>query len=171
MVLVIEQYGPIGRQERPKFNFILEKGDTITKVHIESGFVVDSLAFEVLEPSGDVKTIWSDGKVTGKVKFVDGKTAAHESNTIDLIGERITQISGFEGDLYKSHYVVELLIHTDLKPEGYGPFGKKIDTVNHKEFNSPIKSNEPIVGFFGATSLYLGSIGVYISKDTSKTES
>ncbi|XP_074310877.1 uncharacterized protein LOC141646811 [Silene latifolia] len=169
MVLVIEQFGPIGRQEPPKWNFILEKGDKITKVQVESGYVVDSLSFEILEPSGNVKTIWPDGTVSGKIKFVDAKTSANEANTIDLVGERITQISGLEGDLYNSQHAVQLLIHTDFTPEGYGPFGDKTDTTNLKGFKSPATSTEPIVGFFGVTSTYRGgSIGVYISKDTSK---
>ncbi|XP_074310106.1 uncharacterized protein LOC141645820 isoform X1 [Silene latifolia] len=168
MPQVIEQYGPYGSQEKLTFNFILEKGDVITRVRIDSGDVTDALAFEILDTSGNYTTIKSDGTVTpGKLDdSSDGKDDphAHETETLKLNGERITQISGYEGDYFGNRHVVQLLIHTDVRPDGYGPFGHKNLSTNIEPFSSPDPSTGPIVGFFGAQGTYLHSLGVSLQK-------
>ncbi|XP_074310878.1 uncharacterized protein LOC141646813 [Silene latifolia] len=169
MPQVFEQYGPYGSQEKFTFNFILEKGDVIQRLRIESGSVTDFLGFEVLDTAGNYTTIWTDGTVTaGKLddSTDKGNLRAHEVETLNLKGERITQISGYEGDYGGTRHVVQLKIHTAARPEGYGPYGRMENVTDTKAFESPDPSTGPIVGFFGAQGEFLHSLGVSIQKDT-----
>ena len=82
-------------------------------------------------------------------------------------GEYLTRISGKYGYDTGRNYVAigTLTIHTNLHPEGYGPFGLARDNAgNLFEFQSPENVGGPIVGFFGRSNVLLESIGIIVRK-------
>ncbi|KAK9673848.1 hypothetical protein RND81_12G193700 [Saponaria officinalis] len=152
----IEQYGPYGRQTKPTFNFVLERTERIKTVNLGTGSVIDGIGFEIVDQSGNSKTVWFGGN------------GQHESVKIHMqAAEYITQISGLEGEFKGDNYqrnVAQIWIHTNVTPAGYGPYGQARDCRDLKSFKSP--STGPVVGFFGASANLLQSIGVSVRKDT-----
>lgn len=60
--------------------------------------------------------------------------------------------------------VATLKIHTNLNPNGYGPYGQGKDVPNPQKFSSPMLIDGPMVGVFGRHNNYLESVGVLIRK-------
>lgn len=75
----------------------------------------------------------------------------------------MTKISG-KYDEEKCN-VATLMLHTNICPKGYGPFGRQRDVDSLHSFSSPLISNSSIVGIFGRyNTCELESIGVIIKK-------
>ena len=80
-------------------------------------------------------------------------------------GEYMTHISGKHG-LYEhdsQRHVASITIHTNLRPDGYGPYGEAIDVSDVHSFSTTCESGS-IVGLFGKAGQYLDSIGAYVKK-------
>ena len=81
-------------------------------------------------------------------------------------GEYITHISGKHGlcEHDCQRHIASIKIHTNLRPNGYGPYGEAIDVSNVVSFSTTCESGSPIVGLFGKAGRYLDSIGAYVKK-------
>ncbi|KAL9236265.1 hypothetical protein vseg_010959 [Gypsophila vaccaria] len=149
----IVQYGPYGRETKPTFNFILEKTDRIKTVTVGTGSIVDVIGFEIVDQSGNSKTLSYGGH-------------GHETLQIHMTNaEYITKISGLQGEYQFDNYgrnVAQIKIHTNLAPNGYGPYGRALNCRDLKPFDTPAGS---VVGFLGASGTFLQSIGVSAKKE------
>ncbi|KAL2944817.1 Mannose/glucose-specific lectin [Bienertia sinuspersici] len=151
----IEPYGPYGSQLPENYRMQLEEGDRITEVTIRQGAIVDAIGLTVAKKAGNViyQQFGGNGGAPTKVVLSDG--------------EYLTRISGTFGNYkYQANEIVvgTITIHTNLKPTGYGPFGKNGSVENIQKFTSPEQSDNQIVGVFGRSNKYLESIGVFIRK-------
>ncbi|KNA06854.1 hypothetical protein SOVF_177240 [Spinacia oleracea] len=116
------------------WSFELEDGEKITKVMIRHGFIVDGIGFETVKNSNSGIPLSS--------------------------GEFITYISGSYGMYYRETCITTMKIHTNLRPDGYGPYGRAQGAEGVTDFISPLPLNSSIVGFFGSYGVYLASIGI-----------
>lgn len=65
----------------------------------------------------------------------------------------------------KNRNVATLMLHTNICPKGYGPFGRQRDVDSLNSFSSPLIPNSFIFGVFGRyNNCQLESIGVIIKK-------
>ncbi|KNA13444.1 hypothetical protein SOVF_116660 [Spinacia oleracea] len=154
----IEIYGPYGSQLPENFKVQLEYGDRFKEVTVKYGSIVDSLGFVVTKKDGTTVPyqFGGNGFYAGKVTLMDG--------------EYLTRISGIFGNAPKylpdnSVVIGTMTIHTNLNPNGYGPFGKGIDIQNVRNYSSPTMTDGPIVGFLGRSGKFLESAGVMIRKE------
>ncbi|KAL2944842.1 Mannose/glucose-specific lectin, partial [Bienertia sinuspersici] len=148
---VIEPYGPYGSQLPENYRMQLEEGDRITEVTIRHGAIVDAIGLTVAKKNGNTvyQQFGGNGGAPAKIVLEDG--------------EYLTRISGTYGNYqYQENEVVvgSITIHTNLKPIGYGPYGKNGSVENVQKFTSPEQSDGPIVGVFGRNNKYLESVGV-----------
>ncbi|KAL2944818.1 Mannose/glucose-specific lectin [Bienertia sinuspersici] len=152
---VIESYGPYGSLLPENYRMQLEEGDRITELTIRQGDIVDAIGLTIAKKAGSVvyQQFGGNGGTPAKVVLSDG--------------EYLTRISGTYGNykhLANEIVVGTITIHTNLKPTGYGPFGKNKSVENIQKFTSPEQSGSLIVGVFGRSNKYLESIGVLIRK-------
>ncbi|XP_056689584.1 mannose/glucose-specific lectin [Spinacia oleracea] len=151
----IEYYGPYGSNLSENYRMQLVNGERFKEVTVRHGDVVDALRFVVAKPDGTTNTYQFGGN-TGAVSKIALKD-----------GEYLTKISGTSGNYqYQSGKVMiaTVKIHTNLNPNGYGPFGTGRFVVRVENFSSPEKNNLPIVGFMGRNGTYVESVGIMISK-------
>ncbi|XP_057529511.1 horcolin-like [Amaranthus tricolor] len=153
---VIEQYGPYGSQLPENYRFQLAEGEKFCQVTVRHGYIVDAIGFKVAKPDGSTYSVsfGGNGGQESKIDFVDGEY---------LIG-----VSGTYGnyqDQKDQCLIATLKIHTNLNPNGYGPYGQGKDVTNVQKFNSPMLIDGPMVGVFGRHNNYLESLGVLIRKE------
>ncbi|XP_048493771.1 protein GOS9-like [Beta vulgaris subsp. vulgaris] len=156
---VIEQYGPYGSQLPENYRVQLADGEHFTKLTVDSGFVVDGIKFEIAKPDGRTRTVQIGGS--------GPPSSTHFVNKIVLKnGEYLTRVSGTYGyDRDRKQVgVATLKIHTNLNPQGYGPYGKGKNVDNLTCFSSPNKTDSPVVGVFGRCNANIESIGVLLRK-------
>ncbi|KMT12790.1 hypothetical protein BVRB_4g088840 [Beta vulgaris subsp. vulgaris] len=151
---VPEFHGPYGSQLPENYRIELKDGRHITELIIRHHNIVDGIGFVIATPEGGTsfEKLGGNGGKESKIVFKDG--------------ESITRISGTYGycRFRKEDEVSSLKIHTNLSPEGYGPFGKSMDVEAAYEFSSPDLSDSLILGFFGTHNNFLLSIGVISKK-------
>ncbi|XP_021755640.1 protein GOS9-like [Chenopodium quinoa] len=151
-----EQYGPYGSQCPENYSFKLQEGESIKEVIVRHGFIVDAIGFVVAKPCG------------GTYTKMFGGTCGNESKIVLKCGEKITRISGTYGNyVYQGGQclIATMKIHTNLCPNGYGPFGQgKGIEGTAKDFSSPCTLDGPIVGVFGRHHNYLESVGIFVEK-------
>jgi len=118
----------------------------LLSVTIHSGFVVDALEFEYVDQTGQNRTYGPWGGVGG------------HKNTITLgASDFIKKISGTT-DMINGRKVVTSLLLLGNNDKTYGPYGK----AQGAAFTSDrVPKTGYITGFFGTSSRYLDSIGVY----------
>ncbi|XP_021741017.1 protein GOS9-like isoform X2 [Chenopodium quinoa] len=153
---MIEQYGPYGSQCPENYSFQLQEGESIKEVIVRHGFIVDAIGFVVAKPCG------------GTYTKMFGGTCGNESKIVLKCGEKITGISGTNGNYKYQHnqcVIATMKIHTNFCPTGYGPFGQgKGIECSAKEFKSPMPLDGPVVGVFGRHNNYLESVGIFVKK-------
>ncbi|RLN28706.1 mannose/glucose-specific lectin-like [Panicum miliaceum] len=117
----------------------------LESITIQSGVVVDAIAFSYADQAGQKRTAGPWGG-SGRCP-----------NTIQLgPSEFVKGISGTVG-LYRScNVIASLTFVTNVKT--YGPFGLG-DGI---PFTIPVEDNHSVVGFFGRSSTYLDAIGAYV---------
>lgn len=147
--------GPYGSQYAENYSFKLEECESIKEVIIRHGFIVDAIGFVVAKPNGCTYT------------KVFGGNGGNESKIVLKDGENITRISGTYGNynyLGNNCVIATMKIHTNLCPNGYGPYGKgtAIQGCAH-DFASPLLDG-PMIGVFGRHSIYLESLGIFYKK-------
>ncbi|XP_051228043.1 disease resistance protein Pik-2-like [Lolium perenne] len=115
-------------------------------VTIRSGSVVDSVAFSYKDENGHQQTAGPWGSDGGN------------KHTIQLgPTEFVTQVSGTFGSFGAlSNVLTSLTLVTNCG--SYGPFGK----VHGSPFQTTVKSNGSIVGFFGRAGQFVDALGVYV---------
>ncbi|XP_056699733.1 mannose/glucose-specific lectin-like isoform X2 [Spinacia oleracea] len=153
----VEYYGPYGSKLPQNYSLQLEDGERFKEVIVTSGSIVDSIGFVVAKRDGTTATYQFGGP-----GFYEGKVVLKD-------GEYLTRISGTFGNSPKylpdnGVLIATMTIHTNLNPNGYGPFGKGIDVENVEKYSSPTTTDGPIVGFLGRNGMYLESAGVMIRK-------
>ncbi|KNA14922.1 hypothetical protein SOVF_102940 [Spinacia oleracea] len=154
---VIEIYGPYGSQLPENYRMQLQDGERFKEVIVRYGSIVDSLGLVVAKRDGTTATFQFGGP-----GFYEGKVVLKD-------GEYLTRISGTFGNSSKylpdnGVLIATMTIHTNLNPNGYGPFGKGIDVENVEKYSSPTLTDGPIVGFLGRKGKFLESVGVMIQK-------
>ncbi|KAL2938891.1 Mannose/glucose-specific lectin [Bienertia sinuspersici] len=156
---VIEPYGPYGSQFPENYHLQLEEGERITEVTIRHEAIVDAIGLTVAKKDGNTVYQQFGGNGGGPSKIVLSD------------GEYLTRISGaYAKSTYQEDELVvsTITIHTNLKPIGYGPFGKSnVNVKDVQKFTSPEQTDGPIVGVFGRCNKYVNSIGVLIQKQIS----
>lgn len=153
-----QQFGPYGSDSPKNYSMILEKDERFREVIVRHGFIVDAIGFVI-----------SDGTGATSTKIFGGDLGKEERIPLK-IDEFITHISGTYGKYAHSDsnaVVATLSIHTNLKRDGYGPYGRGQLVQNPRNFVSP---SSPIVGIFGRHSNYLESVGVYLSTSDSNSK-
>ncbi|KAK9673841.1 hypothetical protein RND81_12G193100 [Saponaria officinalis] len=151
----VVEYGPYGSQAKPNFDIIFDNTDRIKTLRIGNGFVVDGIGFDIIDQTGATKTVYFGGY-------------GHEFHTINFKDdERITKITGFEGDyadMGGRRHIAQIKIYTTWRKEGYGPFGWLYNCTNVKAFDTGVPKEGPFVGFFGVTGNFLEGLGAYVLK-------
>uniref|UniRef100_A0A803LXY1 Jacalin-type lectin domain-containing protein n=1 Tax=Chenopodium quinoa TaxID=63459 RepID=A0A803LXY1_CHEQI len=123
-----------------QWSFQLKDDQVITKIMINHGYIVDGIGFEIMGLCG--KTIeWFTGP---------GGSLSE-----------LTHISGTYGMYLEEICITAMRIHTNLCPEGYGPYGEAKDADDVTPFSTPLPLDGSIVGFLGSNGEYLNSIGIY----------
>ncbi|KAK9673837.1 hypothetical protein RND81_12G192900 [Saponaria officinalis] len=149
-------YGPYGSKAKSNFNIIFDTTDRIKTMRIGNGYIVDGIGFDIVDKKGATQTVYFGGP-------------GHESHTINFTDdERITKISGFEGDysgMGGRRHIAQIMIYTTWRKEGYGPYGWLYDCTNVKAFDTGIPKEGPFVGFYGVTGNYLEGLAAYVRKD------
>ncbi|KAL9237598.1 hypothetical protein vseg_012126 [Gypsophila vaccaria] len=149
-----EAYGPYGTDSPQNYSMILRQDESIKEVIVRHGFIVDAIGFVVADKSGATSTT------------IFGGSSGTETKISLQSGEYVSHISGTYGKYTYSEsnaVVATLRVHTNLKPEGYGPFGRGEYVQNPLSFSSTVGSSR-VVGVFGRHSNYLDSVGVYLSQ-------
>ncbi|KAH9624020.1 hypothetical protein KSS87_008613 [Heliosperma pusillum] len=123
--------GPYGSQSPKTYAMILRPDESIKEVIVRHGAIVDAIGFVVADKCGTTSTKKFGG---------DGGTESKHSSS--------------------DNNVATLVIHTNLNPTGYGPYGRAELVQNRQNFSSDSGS---VAGFFGRHSNYLESVGVYLS--------
>ncbi|KAL2944880.1 Mannose/glucose-specific lectin, partial [Bienertia sinuspersici] len=153
---VVVKHGPYGSHCPENYSMTLEDNESIKEVILSYGFIMDGIGFIIEKPG------------MNPIKKVFGGTGGDNSKIELKCGEVITQISGTSGEYsYCSNerLISSLKIHTNYRPEGYGPYGIKRCTRNVLEFASPKNLDGRIIGFCGNARRYLFSLGIYVKKD------
>lgn len=145
----IVQYGPYGNQLKgQQFSTKIDGNEVIKEVIIRHGKCINAIG--LVSASG--------------LSAFSGTLINDESKIMLKSEEYITKISGTSGEYEfanKERVISTLKIHTNLRQDGYGPFGTGEDTKNGNVFSSPDEFNGRIVGFFGNADDYLYSLGIY----------
>lgn len=124
-----------------------EEPRRLLSVTIQSGFVVDALQYKYIDQAGLEHTV---GRLDG--------AGGHKEEITLGASEYIKRISGTTGRINGRKVVTSLtLIANDDKI--YGPFGREQDGEHFESENVPKTGR--IIGFFGTSSRYLDSVGVY----------
>ncbi|CAO2831435.1 unnamed protein product [Amaranthus hypochondriacus] len=149
----IVEYGPYGNQLQAKlFSMKIDGDEVIKEVIIRHGYCVDAIGFVVAG-----KTVLSGG------------LRGQESKIVLNDGEYITKISGTSGEYLNANnnrLISSLMIHTNFRPAGYGPYGSQKDSKNINVFSSPDNLEGRFAGFFGSAPDpgYVFSLGIYVEK-------
>ncbi|XP_074273979.1 agglutinin-like [Silene latifolia] len=149
-IAAFQKYGPYGSDLPINYSMILGQDESIKEVIVRNGFIVDAIGFVVADKNGSTST------------KIFGGNGGHENRIPLQKDEYITQISGTYGKYAHSNsgsVVATLIIHTNLKPSGYGPYGRGELVQNPRTFAS--NTSDSIIGFFGRYSNYLESVGLY----------
>jgi len=120
----------------------------LESVTIESGVVVDSLAFSYIGQDGNTHKIgpWGLGGGTKKTMQLDPK-------------ETVTKMTGSTGE-YQGNTVLTSISFATNKLRTFGPYG--IETAD--KFSTPAEGNI-IVGFYARAGPHVNTIGVYVRKN------
>ncbi|KAH9615128.1 hypothetical protein KSS87_016178 [Heliosperma pusillum] len=158
-----KESGPYGSDLPTNYKMILGRDESIKEIIVRHGFIVDAIGFVVAGKTGTTSTQIFGG---------DGGDETRVISQFRFRVTNITHVSGTYGNYGHSYsnnnlVVATLRIHTNLKPDGYRPYGRGELVQNARHFAS---TSSPIVGFFGRHNKYLESIGVYLSTSTVNKE-
>ncbi|KMT12833.1 hypothetical protein BVRB_4g089250 [Beta vulgaris subsp. vulgaris] len=156
---VIEPYGPYGSQLPQTYRFQLAEGERISAFSVRHGYIIDAISFVVTKKDGSTYT----------EKF--GGNGGSESKVTLKAGEYVTRITGTYGNYEYNKggpVIATLKICTNLNPAGYGTYG---GFPNGQAFESPAKTDGPVVGTFGRSGEFLESLGILIRKEFKKSSS
>ncbi|XP_021758694.1 mannose/glucose-specific lectin-like [Chenopodium quinoa] len=145
----VEKLGPFGYQTGHQWSILLEPSENLREIIIKTGAIVDSFTF-----------------VTTKTRQKFGGDGGNAEHKITLqSGEFITNVSGWIGEWQGNRCLTKLKLHTNLRVDGYGPFGGGPYTNYLSEFRSQVPSGGRVVGFFGTIhNNYVESIGLYVKQ-------
>ncbi|CAO2835239.1 unnamed protein product [Amaranthus hypochondriacus] len=158
VVKEMKKYGPYGSILPQNYEFELNEGESFSEIHVRHDHMVDAVGFLVSKPDQSTYRVQfgGDGGVLTRIVLENG--------------EYLTRISGKYGyDTVRNYVAIgTLTVHTNIHPEGYGPFGLAGDIIaaNLFEFQSPKNVGGPIVGFFGRSNILLESIGIIVRKES-----
>lgn len=144
---IIEKLGPYGNPSPPNWSLKLGPHEKIIGLNIRCGVIVDAIEFI---------TVDQNQRITSKM-FGGYSGSCHEIRFKE--NEYMMEISGSHRMSDKEHLVSSIKIHTNLHPNGYGPYGN----LTPNEFSISLPSSpSDLVGFFGRQDTVLESIGAYI---------
>ncbi|XP_057249731.1 uncharacterized protein LOC130590955 [Beta vulgaris subsp. vulgaris] len=151
---VIESYGPYGSKRLQNYCMQLRANDRISEVRVMHGYIVNAIEFMIanLHTGSTIVKLGGNGQKESKIVLED----------VEFI-TRISGAYGYDRDR-KQEGIAALMIHTNLCPVGYGPYGFGTE-VDVRDFSSPLLNDGPIVGVFGRHDDNLESIGVLLKKD------
>uniref|UniRef100_A0A0D9XSA0 Jacalin-type lectin domain-containing protein n=1 Tax=Leersia perrieri TaxID=77586 RepID=A0A0D9XSA0_9ORYZ len=140
-----ERVGPWGGEGRSNHDIKVAPMH-LKSIKVSCGQVVDAIGFSYLDKKGKQHTtpLWGDyGGTVYTVNFAPS--------------EFLKEVSGTFGPFFSFPNVVTS-VELITNERSYGPFGNTKGTA----FRARAKENGNIVGFFGSSTVYLDSIGVYI---------
>ncbi|XP_021758603.1 uncharacterized protein LOC110723563 [Chenopodium quinoa] len=148
----IVEYGPYGSQSPTNYRIQLKEGERIKEVLVKHGWNVDAIGFLIERPDQSVvlEMTGEGGQTMSKIALKSGETVAGFSGTY-----------GNKQDSGNMCVIATLKIHTNLCPEGYGPYGAQKGVSNVTFFTSTARAD--FLGVFGRAGQYLESLGaIYI---------
>ncbi|KAK9682747.1 hypothetical protein RND81_10G093900 [Saponaria officinalis] len=135
--------GPYGGEGSQNWSIESGEGGRIKKVMIKHGYIVDGIGFEIVD--------------------------AFNKSFINLDPKKyITQISGTHEwyNVTGTSLITSLKIHTNVRPDGYGPFGASREVSNNEAFATTLHSDHAIVRITGRVVDYLISINTFSTPRT-----
>ncbi|KAK9682742.1 hypothetical protein RND81_10G093500 [Saponaria officinalis] len=145
-------HGPYGGRGLQNWSIESGQGGRIKKVMIKHGFIVDGIGFEIVDAFNKSFVTWFSGPGGGTAE-------------INLDPEEyISQISGTHGlyhNITSMTIITSLKIHTNVRPQGYGPFGSSRAVSRNEPFASTLLSDHAIVRFSGIVGEHLISINAF----------